>query len=294
MYLVALLISLGPFVYSAFVSEIISRKVFFLGLACVPLFLQAWLPPVALAWNIPAWSLSVEAFFYAIFPFALEKCRWVDARKTVGICLLSVLGVSLLRQLVCPSAEAGWEALESGSDAWHRFYTYFPIMHLPKFLLGMALAKLFSSWRRAETWRVGNTVLISGLGALLFAFSCHDAMKPIFSSDMVLVPLYGVVIVTAAGCGGSLSRVLSLPVLVLLGEASYAVYILHLPLAFWGARLRRILPAVEDSTYFVLYSIALLALSIGVYELLEKPMRGAILDWFKQRWSKRAVVEATD
>jgi peptidoglycan/LPS O-acetylase OafA/YrhL len=33
--------------------------------------LQAWVPQAALAWNSVAWSLSVEAFFYLLFPFLL-------------------------------------------------------------------------------------------------------------------------------------------------------------------------------------------------------------------------------
>src|SRR5580693_9914155 len=33
--------------------------------------LQAWVPPAALTWNSVAWSLSVEAFFYLLFPFLI-------------------------------------------------------------------------------------------------------------------------------------------------------------------------------------------------------------------------------
>ena len=39
--------------------------------ALVPLLLQSWVPNAALAWNTPAWSLSVEASFYAVFPLLL-------------------------------------------------------------------------------------------------------------------------------------------------------------------------------------------------------------------------------
>src|SRR5215469_17881949 len=41
--------------------------------ALVLLLLQSWVPQAALSWNAVAWSLSVEAFFYAIFPFALTR-----------------------------------------------------------------------------------------------------------------------------------------------------------------------------------------------------------------------------
>jgi peptidoglycan/LPS O-acetylase OafA/YrhL len=40
----------------------------FVGPVLVILFLQAWWPRFALLWNFPAWSLSVECLFYAVFP----------------------------------------------------------------------------------------------------------------------------------------------------------------------------------------------------------------------------------
>src|SRR5260370_21844619 len=40
-----------------------------LASALVLSLLQAWVPPAALTWNAVAWSLSVEAFFYVLFPF---------------------------------------------------------------------------------------------------------------------------------------------------------------------------------------------------------------------------------
>ncbi len=38
-------------------------------------FLQSWFPPHALTWNGPAWSLSVEAFFYLTFPLVLISIK---------------------------------------------------------------------------------------------------------------------------------------------------------------------------------------------------------------------------
>lgn len=41
--------------------------------------MQSWVPSVALQWNGSAWSLSVEAFFYALFPFLFLKARSLPA-----------------------------------------------------------------------------------------------------------------------------------------------------------------------------------------------------------------------
>ena len=48
-------------------------------LACLLVIglLQAWVPLAALSWSMVLWSLSVEAFFYFVFPFALARlARW--------------------------------------------------------------------------------------------------------------------------------------------------------------------------------------------------------------------------
>jgi len=55
-----------PFFYFA-------EQHFTLSAVLVLLLLQSWVPQAALSWNAVAWSLSVEAFFYAIFPFALNR-----------------------------------------------------------------------------------------------------------------------------------------------------------------------------------------------------------------------------
>jgi len=53
------------------------------------LMLQSWLPQDALAVNGPGWSLSVEAFFYAILPLVIKTIAnipeaYLDVDKTKG------------------------------------------------------------------------------------------------------------------------------------------------------------------------------------------------------------------
>src|SRR5476651_906009 len=70
-YFFALMLGLPDFVYMAFVSHILPLPTFAVGSILVPTFAQAWWPPVAVAWNAPAWSLSVEWAFYGLFPLLL-------------------------------------------------------------------------------------------------------------------------------------------------------------------------------------------------------------------------------
>ena len=43
--------------------------------------LQSWVPAAALSWNFPGWSLSNEAFFYAVLPFLRRVDRTPNGGK---------------------------------------------------------------------------------------------------------------------------------------------------------------------------------------------------------------------
>jgi peptidoglycan/LPS O-acetylase OafA/YrhL len=57
--------------------------------------LQAWAPQAALTWNSVCWSLSVEAFFYSVFPLLLRWHKNLSLRK-IQLCLIGCWFASLL------------------------------------------------------------------------------------------------------------------------------------------------------------------------------------------------------
>src|SRR3974390_512725 len=74
-----------------------AERHFLLSSFLVLSLLQAWVPAAALAWNAVAWSLSVEAFFYAVFPFALRRFARFSTPLLGAIipaCWIAGLGVS--------------------------------------------------------------------------------------------------------------------------------------------------------------------------------------------------------
>lgn len=68
------------------------------AILCVTLT-EAWLPQTALAWNMPNWSLSVEAFFYLLFPFMLPRMMRLSRRQ-----LLAIAPVGWLFGILCTLA----------------------------------------------------------------------------------------------------------------------------------------------------------------------------------------------
>ena len=110
---------------------------------------QAWLPQTVFTWQVPAWTLSVEAFFYAIFPFA---SLWVMRLSPRPLRLAAV--VFYLLTVVGPVLKA---ILHPG-DIGARLLIHNPLFRWPEFLLGMCLGKMFLDrrCRPAEAARCPN------------------------------------------------------------------------------------------------------------------------------------------
>src|ERR1700682_2253526 len=96
---------------------------------------QAWeplTPAITGAWNYPAWTLSVEAFFYLCFPFVLP---WMS-RQSNGV--LRSMGVVLLAISVFAHTPVKGLGVVPADGL-----IPLPIWRLPEFLLGVILGLLF-------------------------------------------------------------------------------------------------------------------------------------------------------
>ena len=225
---------------------------------------QAWTPWTAWYWNFPAWSVSVEAFFYLIFPFV----GWRIYRSRPSSCLAIASGLWILS--LCAPLVLYWLKLTTGvvTTRQQMFVEFTPILRLPEFLIGIALGRIFSS----------GSKLSPGLSKLLFCFStvailtivsqAFDIPDPLLIS--LLIPLFAIVIFTVAE--GAFERALSLPLLVLLGEASYGIYILQIPVAY----LLHVPPPLTSLRVFAIYAAVLLVISLISFRFIELPLRSWI------------------
>lgn len=288
-YLVGLAVSLPLFAYQSF-----SRQHTALGTAGeigraaalnFPL-IQSWFPKHALVWNAPSWSLSVEAFFYASFPLLVAGIIALPHRR-----ILPAIAIAWVLMLVGPTAynllrPDGVAFPSYEFDAfWVNALKYAPLPHLLQFLTGVLGAKwLLERGRRPAGGRGPDvTWPVLALGALALATLMLGARTLyLYLETGLLAPVFLAIILLLTDGDGALVRWLSRPSLVLLGEASYALYLVHMPVGEWlGTISRRThLPVAPwtGALGFTVYLVVALALSICVLRWIEEPARRAIRD----------------
>ena len=158
----------------------------------MPLLLQAWVPPLAWEWNIAAWSLSVEAFFYVIFPIIskqLQRKRFTSMRLAAFSLLLLIATSTCL--LLTDGLKMSTETARP--DNLTLFCDYCPLFHLPAFLIGITAGLEFLRRNKSidENWT--NVFLtFSFIAMVILAMS--GRVSPILQSRLVLVPIFGILI----------------------------------------------------------------------------------------------------
>jgi peptidoglycan/LPS O-acetylase OafA/YrhL len=268
-YWFGLLVALPPFAYSALISRMSSREDFLQALMLCPLALQAWWPPSAAAWSPPAWSLSVEMVFYFCFPLLAYVAVRMSICQLFATALASVLGAAIVVQIIMPGPDVA-------ALAWKPIL-YNPAFHLPQFLLGMAFGRLYlikrplSGFLHTSLFAVGATIAVLVIGA--------RAILPWWvSSNAVLAPVFGVIIFGAARATGP-ARALVVTPLIILGDASYSLYVLHWPALFWWSWLQRKVMGTDlpEPVSFAIYFMICIVAAVVTFTLIEKPLRRLIL-----------------
>jgi peptidoglycan/LPS O-acetylase OafA/YrhL len=241
------------------------------------LFLQAWFPPYPLAINGPAWSLSVEAFFYFSFPLSLW-CLKQSAPRAGRLLIASLMvwafAQAVLDNLLHPRFYAGFPS--TSFDLIH----YFPLTHLPSFWLGIAGGYWLLQHRSRIDWSTPvSTILVATTTAVLIA---SLAFKDLYASlngfraplhGGFFAPLFLSFILVLSVANARSTAWLAAPMLVLFGEASYSLYLLQQPIHQLYSEF--IVPrwGFAQAVGFYGYAVLLVLVSIGVFLTFERPLQ---------------------
>jgi peptidoglycan/LPS O-acetylase OafA/YrhL len=168
-----------------------------------------------------------------------------------------------------------------------------PLVELNLFVAGIVLAKVHVTIQKSPS---ANRLLVRGGGALaalfvvaFFVFSEWRPQLPFAPvHDAVATVLFLGMILGFASGNAALQYVFTANWLVVLGESSYGLYLIHAPLY----QLLIDLHCRPTHIFFVLYLLGAIALSVVSFYYFETPARLAILRYLHTR-SRESQAEAS-
>lgn len=230
--------------------------------------IQSWIPGKALTLNFPGWSLSVELFFYLMFPILFNAIyRKFNYKKLIAPILI-FFGISQIVFIYFLYSDY-YQGVHTAS---HDQLFYFPLMHLNEFVMGNLAGLYFINKKNhvQKNYSIYILLLIISCGLLL---SFDTAMK---YHNGILSLLFIPLILFISSDNSWISKMSTHKWMVHLGEISYGVYILQIPV-FVITRRVLIKLGVEDKT-LIFYAgiVALLVFSSITYKYIEAPLRKRI------------------
>ncbi|WP_083477135.1 acyltransferase family protein [Lacinutrix algicola] len=270
MYLIAILLLL--------VLSIISNKVNYLDVFLNIFMVQAWIPGKALAFNIPAWSLSVELFFYLLFPFLFNRFY---SKISYNKLIIPILLFWLISQLLFHY----FNYQTTFTSFFYNTYdlNFHPIFHLNEFLIGnlagLYFVKKGNKTKNYDFHIIGLVTLV--LIALKFPIGLN------FHNGFLAILFVPIIILLSLN-NGFLTKLFNKKGFIFLGEISYGLYILQFIVWVYVSdyRLEKYfgLDKAEDFLFcFFLRLLILIGLSVISYLYVEKPIRDKIKYYAQKR-----------
>jgi peptidoglycan/LPS O-acetylase OafA/YrhL len=284
LYLLSLLFSAQDFFHSAL--NLGEKVPFFawpgqhLGLAIflVLVMCQAWVPLAALAWNPPAWFLSALIFFYAIFPILLAWFKRIPTRYlfTIGIAAwLIAQGTALLYIITSPDGVA---TTDSTMDTlpWLNAVKFNPMVRLPEFIMGMVFGLWFSRHREKST--LATPLVLCGIALVIVTIALNRSIPYVMLHTGFLAPAVAMLILGLA-FRPAWTGPLEWRIPILLGESSYALYLLHGPILVKWLFIDFEPPSTTTPGYVLTGITITIAASILAFQLIEKRAK----NWMSSR-----------
>jgi len=235
--------------------------------------MQMFLPTLTII-NIPSWSLGIEAVFYISFPF-LGPWLWKSGERTIAAAAIFLYATSVL---------LSW-AIASKRTVDVRGFDL--ISFIAIFALGILLARWHALGTSStnsnrvilnnDSGPIGWIVLLATfVFAMVVAWANPWLVRVGINSGFVLTPVYMSIVWILAETRILPVRLLEAKWLVVLGEASYGLYLIQLPILHLFERSH-----LSGTLWnYPLYLGTCITLSVLSFYYFETPTRKWILSRF--------------
>ena len=270
-------------------------------------------------WLFPlSWSISTEMFFYITFValvFAILALR--TSRQSIIAAIiyaLVVLTFLLTLRYFLPGILAYVEprttdyiGMDHFNDSFFRWFFYFsPYLRVFEFLMGCLTAHIFTlhfdqpvSRRErafADAALVAAFVVLGLSGACYLGFFAYGQLGPyvqFLSLNFLCAPMIAFILLYVARYDSAFTRLLSLPTLLILGDTSYSIYLIHT----WTLRIfLQPVPTLTllwaaDAVFRIFGAILFtLLVSYATYRLIEAPSRA----WLRRKLDRLIAIQFND
>jgi peptidoglycan/LPS O-acetylase OafA/YrhL len=257
-YIIALILTV--------MTQIKNGEIYFMDLSLQTFALQAWFPASVAKLNRPGWSISAEALFYVLFPLIFN---YFYSKRSFIFIFIFVICFWIISQII-----ANYLLLSSHYKAYPLFSNlfYFPLLHLNEFLVGNIIGYAYLKLNKQPRNFDILIILVVILMIILLSFKAIANY-----SDGLLAIIFAPLILLMALNNGRISKIFSNKKLVMLGEASYSLYILQTPIKSCCYFILKKLHFANENWVFYIYLIVLIGVSILCYYFIEIPAK----DWIK-------------
>jgi peptidoglycan/LPS O-acetylase OafA/YrhL len=240
-----------------------------------------------IAYLSQSWSLAVEEQFYLIWAVLLfVALRNGSRRAAYGIAIVGVLAAVANRMYIVMSAPH-WDRLVA-ARTYYAFDTRADALFLGCLLGLVATGGHLDNWGPAAKRLVSVAALASTAAMfwIYFNVSLAERSLPLLWLPVSEVAALGIIVFLVIHSRSLSARVLSLPLLVLLGNMSYAVYVYHWPVyvALSPFTVRWPFWAYETVRLAIIMTLA-----FASWYLVEQPL----MEWRRKRFASGGPEAAT-
>lgn len=231
--------------------------------------LQAWYSGRTLSLNFPGWSISVELFFYILFPLIMNFYLKIKRKEIFNyvVIVFWLFSQILLYLLFNSSFYKGYSSVS------HDMIFYHPFMHLNEFLIGIISAFYFLKCDKKNIKRFDVTILAL-VGLIVLFLKINNII--ILQNGFMAIFFVPIIILSSLNSDGIITKIFKNKYLILLGEISFGIYILQVPIFRITYQFLDYFSVSEIWIRFYTAIFLLILISYYSYIFIEVPLRDRI------------------